>query len=111
MNVVYRRSKAMKSEFVPNPLETEFRQVCSRHQPLAGAEPKGYSDKPRSSWIKEWLHSLLNFLTGSQSLNIVQRSHADGTVQWIVHDSDAKHPRVFDSEQAVRVWLEQRYYQ
>ncbi len=111
MNVVYRHSKAMKSEFAPNPLETEFRQVCSRHPYLAEADPKDHSDQPQGSWIKAGLHSLLDFFTGSQTLNIVQRSHADGTVQWIVHDPDAKHPRIFDSEQAVRVWLEQRYYQ
>ncbi len=101
----------MKSEFVPNPLETEFRQVCSRHPHLTEADSKKYSDQPQGGWIKAWLHSLLNFLTGSQTLNIVKRSRPDGTVQWIVYDPNTEHPRFFDSEQAVRVWLEQRYYQ
>ena len=94
-----------------NALSAEFRQVCGRHQHLVEAGSKDNSDKPHGSWIKAWLYNLLNFLTGEQTLNIVQRSHADGTVQWIVHDLDAEYPRVFDSEQAVRVWLDERYYQ
>lgn len=110
-NVVYRHRTAMKSDCTSNALNTEFRQLCSRYQHPVDAGSQDYSDKPHGSWIKAWLYNLLDFLTGEQTLTIVQRSYADGTIQWIVHDLDAEHLRIFDSEQAVRVWLDKRYYQ
>ncbi|MGB3295382.1 MAG: hypothetical protein WBB01_20560 [Phormidesmis sp.] len=101
----------MKSEFTPVSLEAEFCQIVSRRQGCSNAEPKDCTDNRQVSWIRDWSGRLLDFLTGSQTLSIQQRSHSNGQVQWIVYDPAADFRRVFDSEAAVRVWLEKRYYQ
>ena len=101
----------MKSEFTPVSLEAEFRQIVSCRQAKNNLDQETRSNKRQTSWIREWLGQVLDFLTGSGGLSIQQRSLPNGRIQWIVYDPDAKDSRTFDTEQAVRVWLEGRYYQ
>ena len=101
----------MKSEFTPVSLEVEFRQIVSYRQAGNNLNQETRSNKQQTHWIREWLDQLLNFLTGSQTLSIRQRSLPNGRIQWIVYDPDANTALTFDTEQAVRVWLEGRYYQ
>ncbi|MGB7085999.1 MAG: hypothetical protein WBD47_10625 [Phormidesmis sp.] len=51
----------------------------------------------------------MNFFTGKQTLSIRRRSRSNGTTQWIVYDPHRNDRHVFDSEQAVRAWLETQY--
>ena len=74
-------------------LEAEFAQITQQHT---------RRDRIKS-FIKQNLTALLNFLTGEQQ-------HRDGTTQWTVYDPRNDQRQVFDSQQAVRSWLEQRYY-
>ncbi len=101
----------MKSEFTPVSLESEFRQIVSRQRECSKPDQKDYLNQRQAGWMRRWSGWLLDFFTGSQRLSVRQRSLPNGTLQWIVYDPDAERSRVFDSEQAVRAWLEQRYYQ
>ena len=90
----------MQSNFKPQPtvlsLEAEFQSILKRSGPPV-QQPK------------RWFHSLLDFLTGKTEISIYQRQTLSGFQQWIVYDSQVNRHSVFESEQAVRVWLEQRH--
>ena len=89
----------MNSELTPGNLEAEFCQVA--HQSRLHSRQKRF---------REWTKAVIDFLTGQQTLSIRKQLSADGTIQWRVYDPDSDSCRLFNSEQAVRVWLEQRYH-
>ncbi|MGI8934174.1 hypothetical protein [Leptolyngbya sp. BC1307] len=89
----------MNSELTPGSLEAEFCQVVRQGRL-----------RSRQKRIRQWAKAVIDFLTGQQTLSIRKQLSADGTVQWMVYDPDSGSRRLFNSEQAVRVWLEQRYY-
>ncbi|MGB7488295.1 MAG: hypothetical protein WA901_19035 [Phormidesmis sp.] len=81
-------------------LESEFRQVSRQYQGLARF----------SAWLQQSGIALFNFLTGQQVLSIQVKTLADGRQRWTAYDPATDTRHVFDSQQAVRTWLEQRYY-
>lgn len=84
-------------------LETEFYQRLQQ-SPLLNEAQKPLPQK----WFKHWATELLNYLTGTQTLSIRQKLCANGSAQWIAYDPNTNTRHVFSSEQAVRIWLEQR---
>lgn len=90
-------SPAVSSAIYPAiSLEAEFRATLKR-------------DRQGHKQPKRWFHYLIEFLTGQSEPSIRKKQTADGSVQWIVYDPQSNQRSVFDSEQAVRVWLEQRH--
>lgn len=53
---------------------------------------------------------LLTALTEGNSLRIWTEETGQGT-RWYVHDPLSQRQQNFDSEESLRVWLEQRYYE
>jgi hypothetical protein len=102
------QSTAMQSHFSPhtssNTLEGEFHQLIRQ---------RCQHSQPKRVILQTCAKLLLDFFTGQQTLSIRQRRR-NGMVQWVVYDpranSRADSHRVFTSEQALRVWLEQRYH-
>ena len=80
-------------------LEAEFARITQQHK-----------RKSISTLLQTTATALLNFLTGQQTLSIKARQQADGEMQWIVYDPHTHQRQVFDSQQAVRTWLEERYH-
>lgn len=78
-------------------LEAEFTQVLRSRR----------KQEQFSNWKKRFVRSLINFLTGTQAIS-VREQIKNGSVQWTVYDPHREVRKVFYSEQAVRVWLEQR---
>ncbi|MFK8181807.1 MAG: hypothetical protein AB8B99_00435 [Phormidesmis sp.] len=94
----------MNSEFQSSlpahSLESEFRRVVSYKQ----QQPK----QPHRR--KQFLSALLNFFTGQQTISIRPKMN-NGKMQWIVYDPHQNVRVVFETEQAVRIWIEQRHKQ
>ncbi|MEO1446691.1 MAG: hypothetical protein AAFV46_10730 [Cyanobacteria bacterium J06635_11] len=84
------------------PLESEFHQVLSRY---------GLVPKKRAGWLRRCGQLVLDFFTGTQTLSINKIASKNGPFEWRVYDPMSRTRHVFNSEQAVRTWLEQRYYQ
>ncbi|MGD1898692.1 MAG: hypothetical protein ACFB16_17270 [Phormidesmis sp.] len=110
-------------------LEAEFHQTLLRHSSSSSFEavaptslhPSQARSQTRSQtrfqrWIQVLLDSLsdslfdslFDFLLGAQSLSIRQTTGKNGASQWIVYEPTSNTRRVFDSEQDVRIWLEER---
>ena len=81
-------------------LEAEFDRLVRRQRKVERVR----------GWLKESAIALINFLTGQQSLSIRAKQLRNGEIQWTVYDPTTDGRYVFDSQQAVRTWLEQRYY-
>ena len=56
-------------------------------------------------------HYLLNLLSGDGSPYILQQLNPEGVDRWSVYDPYSQKEHRFNSEEEVRIWLEQRYYQ
>ena len=65
----------------------------------------------KKSRLSRFAQALLEFLTGENTLSIKKQQSAQGETIWTVYDCATDTRRTFDSQQAVRVWLETRYYQ
>ncbi|MEM9538612.1 MAG: hypothetical protein AAGA60_03775 [Cyanobacteria bacterium P01_E01_bin.42] len=55
--------------------------------------------------------SLVNFLAGSTQPRITEDRDRQGNLYFRVYDPCDRSRMMFDSEEELRVWLEQRYYQ
>lgn len=84
----------MNSEFEP------LKPAFASHHSLASDQPV--------RWLRDLLTALLKFLTGEQSLSIRTQKSDKGT-QWIAYDALQNVRYVFTTEQALRIWLEQRH--
>ncbi|WP_017299680.1 hypothetical protein [Nodosilinea nodulosa] len=60
--------------------------------------------------IKQLGDKTMRFFTGQNELRIWQRSR-NGQPLWFAHDPVTNRTRSFYSEQDVRTWLDQRYYE
>lgn len=68
--------------------------------------------QPSEQWgLKQWWEQFVSQFSGTQDPQITEFLGRDGQVLWAVYDPVTNYREVFASEQAVRVWLEQRYYQ
>ncbi len=75
------------------------------------SDSPGNLSSQRTTRRQRWAQALLDFFTGQQTLSIRKKQLKNKTIQWIVYDPHRDSRHVFDSEAAVRDWLEQRYYQ
>lgn len=57
-----------------------------------------------------WLKRLLAFVTGSMEVQVEQRRDRQGQPYWAVYDPQTSQHHRFDTEQEVRIWIDQRYY-
>ena len=64
----------------------------------------------RSRWSR-WGQALLNYFVGSQDPRITTKQDDAGHLYYEVYDPVDRCQYRFDSEQEVRVWLDERYYQ
>ena len=55
-------------------------------------------------------HSLANFLKKTNEPQIISRRNNHGDVYFKVYDPKTKWTGTFNSEQEVRIWLDERYY-
>lgn len=82
-------------------------------RPNISAKPVGKS--PRLTAVKAWFGglsaNLIDALCGSQEPRIRQKIDRLGNRYYRVYDPVANAHYLFTSEEAVRVWLEQRYHQ
>lgn len=96
----YSRTPATRTPAIS--LEEEFRHVAER-------------SRRRSGRCRGWLEHLLDFLTGKEAVSIRHRQvvneTGEFTNQWIAYDPYSDSRCVFDSEQALRAWLEHRHLQ
>lgn len=69
---------------------------------------------PNHNGLRQALKQLgdrtMRFFTGQNELRIWQRSR-NGQPLWFAHDPVTNRTRSFHSEQDVRTWLDQRYYE
>lgn len=61
--------------------------------------------------LAQWGGSLLNFYSGSNEPRISRRFDRQGYPYFHIYDPIDRAHYAFSSEEAVRTWLEQRYYQ
>ncbi|MBE9061907.1 hypothetical protein [cf. Phormidesmis sp. LEGE 11477] len=90
-------------------LESEFQRIVSRQQsrPFATKQQTWSNHPLKAIWARTGQY-LVDFLTGQQSLSIRQQTTTTGELQWIIYDPVTQTRLSFSSEQAVRVWLEER---
>ena len=61
----------------------------------------------QSLW-REWAIALIDFLTGKPNIAI-RPKYVRGALQWTVYDPRMDELHSFNSERAVRAWLEERH--
>lgn len=61
--------------------------------------------------LTNWGKSLVNFFAGSMQPRITEDRDRQGNLYFRVYDPCDRSRHTFDSEEELRVWLEQRYYQ
>lgn len=70
--------------------------------------------KPTPTWqqrLSNVGNYLLNLFTGDSNGPIItENPNAKGAGRWSVYDPFSQTQHQFDSEEEVRIWLEQRYY-
>jgi ABC-type transport system substrate-binding protein len=75
------------------------------------------SSRVKPFWVNAQSHltqvgrALLNYFSGSIDPRIAKKWNANGRELFRVYDPVERTHQLFDSEQELRVWLEQRYYQ
>jgi len=124
---IIKKQKFSQSQSQINTLETEFHKIAygstqannlghgsAKHKDLENdrgesSSRKDFPSQTKSIWW-QWGRALVNFLTGKQTLSIKEKRLQNGERQWHVYDAPSDTHRVFESEHAVRSWLEQRYY-
>ncbi len=96
----------MNLERIPGQLEAEFAQITCRQRISL---PQSKQSTGRNRRYHRWGRYLLDFLTGQQQLAIREQQR-NGQCQWAVYDPETQRRHVFNSQSAVRAWLEQRYH-
>ncbi|MEM8602897.1 MAG: hypothetical protein AAGF24_03540 [Cyanobacteria bacterium P01_H01_bin.121] len=61
-------------------------------------------------WVNEFVDSSIKFLTGNQDPVIRVRHNRQNEVVYYVYDPVTGRSYNFSSAQAIRIWLDQRYY-
>jgi len=75
------------------------------------AQPPARATAASPSRWQRWGQALFRYFLGSQEPRIVTKSDRAGNPIYEVYDPIDRRHHTFASEQAVRVWLEERYYQ
>ncbi|MBD1910814.1 MULTISPECIES: hypothetical protein [unclassified Leptolyngbya] len=82
----------------------------SLEQLLSPTTAAHYPNRAKQAWLQPLLTKLLNFFTGNQSVCIEQRRDRNGNSFWYAYDPATRSHHQFDTEQEVRIWLDQRFY-
>lgn len=77
---------------------------------LSATSAAHYPNRAKQAWLKPLLTKFLNFMTGNESIQIVQRRDRYGDTYWDAYDPATHSHHRFDTEQEVRIWLDQRFY-
>lgn len=88
-------------ELIPEPLERSIQTDYSIARVWAGA-------KQRLSAVGI---ALLTYLCGSTDLSVTVRRNHRGNTLFVAYDPVTQQRHTFSSEQELRVWVDQRYYQ
>lgn len=64
-----------------------------------------------STIFQQIIEGVLTGLSPAQQPQIRSRQNRQGETVWTVYDPASRVNQQFDSEQEVRIWLEQRYYE
>lgn len=78
---------------------------------LEPAHPVPSRPSARSGRWSQWGHALLKYFVGSKEPQISTHYDDAGNPFYVVYDPVAHQRYTFDTEQAVRTWLDGRYYQ
>ena len=78
-------------------------------EPMQDSRPAAVPES-QSRW-QRWGQTLVNYFAGSQDPRITTRQDDEGRLYYEVYDPVVRSHYRFDSEQEVRVWLDERYYQ
>ena len=107
----------MKSDYTPNQpsprraqhsLESEFYRLVRTRSQHSRSQHKLSRQQVRAV-VGQITQQILAFLTGQASLSIRKQLTPDGHWQWIVYNPQTNVRHTFESERAVRIWLEQRH--
>jgi hypothetical protein len=89
--------------------------TIARGSELRLTDLKGLSRFPHSFLESDRLQKLWNYLVAvwwySEEPRITQKQDKSGNWIYRVYDPITHQHLIFDSEQEVRIWLEERYYQ
>ncbi|WP_035986151.1 hypothetical protein [Leptolyngbya sp. KIOST-1] len=92
-------------------LQQQRQRLEALVQPTLGSRP---IHRPIAHGLGQALKQLgdraMRFFTGQNELRIWQRTR-NGQPLWFAHDPVTNRTRSFYSEQDVRTWLDQRYYE
>jgi hypothetical protein len=88
-------------ELIPEPLERSGRSDYAIGRVWAMAKARF---RPIAS-------RLLAYLCGSNGLSVTVKRDRQGQTAFVVYDSVSQQRHTFSSEQELRVWTDQRYYQ
>ncbi len=97
----------MKASNSIAPFQTQSRYSLSNIESISLRSPS-------SRWAKRWNSAwnfLLNALTSRPEPKIRQECDRFGNQYFTVYDPISNQRQTLSSEQEVRIWLEQRYYQ
>ncbi|MCU0564975.1 MAG: hypothetical protein MUF49_00055 [Oculatellaceae cyanobacterium Prado106] len=80
--------------------------------PAEYLEIEGLPQEPNRFWQRfhDGLQSLFSTLVTNSEPKIRLKQNRNGERYWQVYDPSTNYSTTFDSETAVRIWLEQRYY-
>lgn len=105
----------------PNSLYAQLELIqepLDGHRPALGGQRPIQTDysiarvwavaKRRLSLVGE---ALLTYLCGSTDLSVTVKRDRRGNTLFIAYDPVSQQRRTFSSEQELRVWVDQRYYQ
>ena len=88
---------------ISNPISLGIKSALDQDWSLTGKEIYNFA--------VQITRELCKFLVAGNELEIWQSRDRHGNLLWNVHDPRSGRSAQLDSEQEVRIWLEERYYQ
>lgn len=88
-------------ELIPDPVARSGRSDYDIGRVWAGAK----------TCLGPMVSSLVAYLCGSNSLSVTVKRDRQGQTAFVVYDPVSRQRHTFGSEQELRVWADQRYYQ
>ncbi|MGG6241647.1 hypothetical protein ACQ4N7_23735 [Nodosilinea sp. AN01ver1] len=88
-------------ELIPEPLERSAQSDYAIGRVWAEAKVR----------LRPMASSLMAYLCGSSSLTVTVKRDRQGQTAFVVYDPVSQQRHTFSSEQELRVWADQRYYQ
>lgn len=88
-------------------------QSGTQTEATSGASSNKINSKPASrpiTFLNTLWQGFVKTIIGGNELRVWQTSDADGYVHWRAYDPSTGETAICDSEDEMRVWLEQRYH-